>query len=82
MATSKVVLGLIVTNLCSNFGISLFVTCLPTYINDVLDIDIASVRAYLFVLFLIGRGGGGGKLNINIQNNYFFYHFYANKKEW
>lgn len=44
MLTSKVVLGLIVTNLCSNFGVSLFITCLPMYINDVLEFDIASVK--------------------------------------
>lgn len=43
MLTSKVILGLIVTNLCSNFGVSLFITCLPTYINDVLEFDVESV---------------------------------------
>lgn len=49
MLTSKVILGLIVTNLCSNFGVSLFITCLPTYINDVLEFDVESVKSIILV---------------------------------
>lgn len=42
--TSEAVVCLIVTSLCGNFGISLFTTCLPTYMKEVLNFDIKSVK--------------------------------------
>lgn len=50
--TSRPVYGLILTHFCSNFGIYLFLTQLPSYMNDILKFDIKSVIQVLFRLNL------------------------------
>lgn len=44
MLKSGPVICLILVTLSANFGISLFTTCLPSYMAEVLDFDIKSVR--------------------------------------
>ncbi|CAF1023860.1 unnamed protein product [Brachionus calyciflorus] len=57
---SKSVLCLILSTLCGNFGISLFTTCLPTYMKEVLDFDIKLngelssipfISCWIFIIF-------------------------------
>jgi hypothetical protein len=43
MFKSKPVLGLIITTLSSNFGISLLTTFSPTYMSEILKFDIRTV---------------------------------------
>ena len=45
---SKPVIGLIITISCANFVISLFTTCLPSYMNDVLKFNIKLVRHKIY----------------------------------